>query len=77
MSQAKGSDEFKKFAEKQMKYSKTNAEEVAKITLEQAFKKKFQIIHPSDARSNHRIKKWFPKKVEKEFEKMVAKLKSR
>ena len=76
MSRAKGSGRFKSFAAKQMEYSKTNAQEVAKITLQQAFRKKFQIIHPSEARRHYFIKKWFPKLIAKEFEKLVRKMKA-
>jgi len=65
---------FKGFAEKQMKYSKTNADEVARITLEQASKGKFQIIHPTDARQKFFYKKWLPKLVEKQYFKMMQKL---
>ncbi len=74
MQSAQGSPEFKTFAEKQMKYSKTNAEELAQISLEKASKGTFQIIHPTDAKRNHFFKKWFPKLVEKQFAKMMIKL---
>ncbi len=65
---------FKGFAEKQMKYSKTNADEVAYITIEQASKGKFQIIHPTDAKTKFFYKKWLPKLVEKQYTKMMEKL---
>ncbi|WP_281986822.1 SDR family NAD(P)-dependent oxidoreductase [Aquimarina aggregata] len=74
MQSAKGSQDFKAFAEKQMKYSKTNADELAEVSMHEASKGKFQIIHPYDAKRNHFFKKWFPKLVEKQFEKMMAKL---
>ncbi len=74
MQSSKGSPEFKVFAEKQMKYSKTTAYELAEISLNEASKGKFKIIHPADARRNHFLKKWFPKLVEKQFEKMMVKL---
>jgi len=71
-----GSPKFAAFAEKQMKYSKTNATEMAKVVLTQAAKGKFQIIHPTDARRNFFLKKWFPKLVQKQFDKMMAKFSS-
>lgn len=64
---------FKNFVEKQMKYSKTSADELAGVILTQASRGKFQIIHPKDAKQNYFFKKWFPKRVEKEFGKMMAK----
>ena len=71
-----GSPKFAAFAEKQMKYSKTNADEMAEVVLTQAAKGKFQIIHPTDARRNFFLKKWFPKLVQKQFDKMVVKFSS-
>ena len=71
-----GSPKFAAFAEKQMKYSKTNADEMAEVVLTQAAKGKFQIIHPADARRNFFLKKWFPKLVQKQFDKMVVKFSS-
>lgn len=68
------SDSFKGFVEKQMKYAKTNADEVAAVTLTKASKGKFQIIHPKDAKQSHFYKKWFPRKVNKIFEKMMARI---
>ena len=68
-----GSPKFAAFAEKQMKYSKTNANEMAEIVLTQAAKGKFQIIHPTDARRNFFLKKWFPGLVQKQFDKMMVK----
>ncbi|MFY7671816.1 SDR family NAD(P)-dependent oxidoreductase [Tenacibaculum sp. MEBiC06402] len=65
---------FKGFAEKQMKYSKTDANEVACITLEQASKGKFQIIHPTDAKTKFFYKKWLPKLVSKQYKKMMMKI---
>lgn len=73
MSQATGSSKFVSFAEKQMAYSKTNAEEMATVILTKASKGKFQIIHPYDARRNHFLKKWFPGLVSKIFVKMMQK----
>lgn len=74
MSQAQGSQQFVNFAEKQMKYSTTNADEMAELVLSKAAAGKFQIIHPKEARRNHFFKKWFPGMVAKEFQKMMAKL---
>jgi len=74
VNETKGSPAFRSFAEKQMKYSTTNAQEMANIVLSKASNKVFQIIHPKEARRNHFIKKWFPGLVSKEFEKMVKKL---
>jgi short-subunit dehydrogenase len=65
---------FKGFAEKQMNFSKTNADEVACITLEQAAKGRFQIIHPTDAKTKFFYKKWLPKLVDKQYSKMMSKL---
>ena len=65
---------MKGYAEKQMKYSKTNADEVAEITLSKASKGKFQIIHPTDAKTKFFLKKWLPKLVAKEYHKMMTKL---
>lgn len=73
MSDATGSGKFVAFAQKQMHYSKTNADEMAEVVLTSAAKGKFQIIHPADARKNHFMKKWFPGLVSKQFEKMIAK----
>lgn len=73
MSQASGSEKFVDFAEKQMKYSTTNADEMAFVVLSESAKGRFQIIHPKDARKNHFIKKWFPGLVEKQFRKLIAK----
>ncbi len=73
MSQASGSEKFVDFAEKQMKYSTTNADEMAQVVLTEAAKGKFQIIHPKEARRNHFIKKWFPGLVEKQFKRLIAK----
>jgi len=75
MSQSTGPVIFKNFVDKQMKYSTTNADEVAAVTLTQAAKGTFQIIHPKEARRNHFIKKWFPKLVDKQFEKLLHKFK--
>ncbi len=74
MKNAQGSDAVKSFAEKQMKYSKTNAEEVARLTLDLAGRKKFQIIHPAEARRSHFLKKWFPQLIERQYAQMKLKL---
>lgn len=73
MSDASGSEKFVHFAQKQMKYSTTNAEEMAKVVLTQSAKGKFHIIHPKEARRAFFFKKWFPGMVAKQFEKMIAK----
>lgn len=73
MSDAAGSQQFINFAQKQMKYSTTNADEMAEIVLSKAAEKKFQIIHPKEARRNYFLKKWFPGLINKAFEKMMAK----
>lgn len=73
MRQAQGSQQFVNFAEKQMKHSTTNAEEMAEVVLRQAAQRKFQIIHPKEARKGFFLKKWFPGLIAKEFEKMMAK----
>jgi NADP-dependent 3-hydroxy acid dehydrogenase YdfG len=73
MSQATGSKRFVDFAEKQMKYSKTNAEEMAEIVLIKASQRKFHIIHPADAKRNRWLKTWFPRFVSKKFEQLMAK----
>lgn len=75
MQQSTSSAGFKKFAEKQMKYSKTNATELAGIILQKSAQGQFRIVHPQDARRNFFLKKWFPKRVEKQFEKMMARFK--
>ncbi|WP_462252360.1 SDR family NAD(P)-dependent oxidoreductase [Ekhidna sp.] len=76
MSDASGSQKFVNFAQKQMKYSTTNAEEMAEVVLTQSAKGKFHIIHPKEARRAFFFKKWFPKMVNKQFEKMIAKFAS-
>lgn len=76
MSNATGSQRFVDFAEKQMKYSKTNADEMAAVILSQAAAGKFQILFPKEARRNYFIKKWFPGLIEKEFQKLVKKFSS-
>ncbi len=73
MSQAQGSAGFVQFAEKQMHYSTTNADEMAQIVLGQAANGKFHIIHPKEARRAYFFKKWFPSLVSRQFEKMVEK----
>ncbi len=73
MSDASGSEKFVHFAQKQMKYSTTNAEEMAEVVLTESAKGKFHIIHPKEARRAFFIKKWFPKIINKQFEKMIAK----
>ena len=70
---AAGSKAFKAFAEKQMKYSKTNAHKIAEQALLEASKGVFQIIPPGDAKRNRFFKKWLPSLVEKQFEKMMVK----
>lgn len=76
LSDASGSQKFVNFAQKQMKYSTTNADEMAAVVLEQSAKGKFHIIHPKEARKAYFFKKWFPKMVNKKFEKMIAKFSS-
>ncbi|MEO9485751.1 MAG: SDR family NAD(P)-dependent oxidoreductase [Ekhidna sp.] len=73
MSDASGSEKFVHFAQKQMKYSTTNAEEMAQVVLTASAKGKFHIIHPKEARRAFFFKKWFPKMLNKQFEKMIAK----
>lgn len=73
MSQASGSQQFMNFAEKQMKYSTTNAEEMANVVLMQSIKGKFHIVHPKEARRAYFFKKWFPKLINKQFDKMMEK----
>ena len=73
MSEAKGSEQFVHFAEKQMKYSTTNADEMARVILEQSAAGKFHIIHPKEARRAFFLKKWFPSLVAKQFDKMMKK----
>ncbi|WP_299676208.1 SDR family oxidoreductase [uncultured Tenacibaculum sp.] len=68
---------FKGFAEKQMKHSTTNADEVAAIALEKASEGKFQIIYPKDAKTKFFYKKWLPKLVEKQYQKMMSRLSHR
>ncbi len=74
VSQAKGSGKFVSFAEKQMKYSKTNANEMANVILREASKGKFQILFPKDAKRSYLVKKWYPKLVSKQFVKLLARL---
>lgn len=74
MSQAVGSQAFLNFADKQMKYSETNADEMAQVVLKKASEGTFQITHPKEARKNYFFKKWFPGLVAKKFQKMLAKL---
>ncbi len=76
MQDAQGSDAFVQFAEKQMKYSKTNADEMAEVILNQAAQGKFQVIFPREAKRNHFLKKWFPGLVEKKIDKMLTKFKA-
>ncbi len=73
MSEASGSQQFVEFAQKQMKYSTTNAEEMAQVILEKSAAGKFHIVHPKEARRAFFIKKWFPKLVAKQFDKMMVK----
>ena len=73
MNDASGSQKFVNFAQKQMKYSTTNSEEMVEVVLTESAKGKFHIIHPKEARKAFFFKKWFPKKVGKQFEKMMAK----
>lgn len=73
MSDATGSQKFVNFAQKQMKYSTTNAEEMAEVVLTKSAKGKFHIVHPKEARKAFFFKKWFPKVVNKQFEKMITK----
>jgi short-subunit dehydrogenase len=73
MSQASGSQQFVNFAQKQMQYSTTNAEEMAKVVLEKSAKGIFHIIHPKEARRAYFFKKWFPRLVSKQFDKMMNK----
>ena len=75
MSQSTGPLIFRNFVDKQMKYSTTNADEVAAVTLSQAAKGKFPIIHPKEARRNHFVKKWMPGIVDRQFEKLLHKFK--
>ncbi|WP_420316539.1 SDR family NAD(P)-dependent oxidoreductase [Ekhidna sp.] len=74
MSQAKGSQGFVNFAEKQMNHSTTNADEMAMVVLSKAASGVFQIVHPKEARRNYFFKKWFPGLVAKKFQEMLAKL---
>ncbi len=76
MSQSTGPVIFKNFVDKQMKYSTTNADEVARITLQQASEGKFQVIHPKEARRNYMIKKWMPRLIDKQFAKLLLKFKT-
>lgn len=73
MQHAEGSRRFVDFAQKQMKYSKTNADEMAEVILTQASQGAFQVLFPNDARKNYRLKKWFPGLVRKEFKRMLKK----
>ncbi|WP_436515199.1 SDR family NAD(P)-dependent oxidoreductase [Ekhidna sp. To15] len=73
MSEASGSEQFVHFAEKQMKYSTTNADEMAQVVLEQSASGKFHIIHPKEARRAFFFKKWFPGLVARQFDKMMEK----
>lgn len=75
-SAATGAPKFAHFVEKQMQYSKTNADEIAEVVLTQASKGKFQIIHPTDARRSFFMKKWFPKLVDRQLQRMAAKFSS-
>lgn len=76
MSEASGSEQFVHFAEKQMKYSTTNADEMAQVVLEQSAAGKFHIIHPKEARRAFFLKKWFPSLISKQFDKMMEKFSS-
>ncbi|MEP1034834.1 SDR family NAD(P)-dependent oxidoreductase [Ekhidna sp.] len=73
MSEASGSEQFVHFAEKQMKYSTTNADEMAQVILEQSATGKFHIIHPKEARKAFFFKKWLPSLAAKQFGKMMEK----
>lgn len=74
MSDATGSQKFVHFAQKQMKYSTTNADEMAEVVLTESAKGKFHIIHPKEARRAYFLKKWFPSLVSKKFKEMIQKL---
>lgn len=73
MDQASGSMQFVDFAKKQMKYSKTNAEEMAQVILAEAARGVMKIIYPKDAKRNYWLKKWFPSLVRKKFRSMLVK----
>lgn len=73
MSDAAGSEKFVHFAQKQMKYSTTNADQMAETILEKSAKGEFQIIHPKEAKRSYFFKKWFPGLVEKQFKKLIKK----
>lgn len=73
MSEAQGSQQFIDFAQKQMKYSKSNAQDMARTILKEAIRGVFQIIHPKEARRNYFLKKYLPKLVKKEFQRMMKK----
>ncbi len=73
MDQAKGSSRFVDFAKKQMKYSKTNAEEMAQVILSEAARGITKIIYPKDAGRNHWVKKWFPSLIRKEYRRLMVK----
>lgn len=75
MSQAEGSEKFVRFAEKQMKHSTTNADEMAEIVLKKAAAGRFQIVHPFEAKKSFFLKRWFPSLIGSMYQKMMVRFK--